>query len=107
MADAWCDAGAGLELLPAKSQRHREAKKTPLGFFALKNGRKNRGEFHVFCQWDLKSSRSQNEIESFLKRKSSRFQSVRTPPVRTTKERLGHPIDFARFAILSPTRLHL
>jgi hypothetical protein len=56
--DACCDAGAGLELLPAKSQRHREAKKTPLGFFALKNGRKNRAEFRVFCQWDVKSSRS-------------------------------------------------
>jgi hypothetical protein len=52
--------------------------KTPLDFFALKNGRKNQGEIRQLFQWDRKSSRFQSEIESFLKRKSSRFQSVRT-----------------------------
>jgi hypothetical protein len=51
---------------------------TPLGFFGLKNRRKNRGEICLSDQEDRRSSRSQNEIESFLNRESSRSQSVRT-----------------------------
>jgi hypothetical protein len=34
------------------------AEMTPLGFFALKNGRKNRDEIRQFCQGDMESSRS-------------------------------------------------
>jgi hypothetical protein len=36
-----------------------------------------------------------------------RVQNDVARAVRTPKERLGYPVDFARFAILSPTRLHL
>jgi hypothetical protein len=50
----------------------------PLTFFAARNRRKKSGENCEMYQWDVRSSRFQNEIESFLKRKSSRFQSVRT-----------------------------
>ncbi|MGY3388019.1 hypothetical protein ACVWW6_000610 [Bradyrhizobium sp. USDA 3311] len=51
--------------------------KDPLAFSGGQKSAKKTGEIHQSYQWDLRSSRFQNEIESFLKRKSSRFQSVR------------------------------
>jgi len=61
-------------------QRCRRRQQTPLGFICAQKRSKNRGEIRQLYQWAVKSSRSQNEIESFSKVKSSRSFVVRMPP---------------------------
>jgi hypothetical protein len=69
----------------------------PLTFFEPKIWRKNRGGICETFQRDARSSRFQREIESFLKVKSSRFQSVRTGGVSAKVARQDSNLQSDRY----------